>query len=76
MSKNQIEGHASEAKGKGSKAKSDKHDGKGGAVLADINDDAGKRSGKDAAESGDAGKKSGKADTVLANINDEPKKKS
>ncbi|UYG08416.1 hypothetical protein [Halomonas sp. M4R1S46] len=87
MNKNQVEGHANEAKGKAvaggksseHKDKDEKHGGKDGAVLADINDDAKKLGSKDGAESGDINadveKHGGKDGAVLAGINDDAKKK-
>ncbi len=67
MNKNQVKGHANEAKGKGKevadkvtgdksmeyKDKAEKHGGKDETVLGDVNDDAEKHGGKKGTESGD-----------------------
>lgn len=75
MNRNQVEGHANEAKGK-----AEKHGDKNGAALGEINDDPKEHDDKDEAESdgssGDAEKHGDKDGAVLGEINDSDRKKS
>lgn len=72
MNKTQNESQRDEPKEKGD---ADKHGGKQGTVIGEINDDATKKDNENESKPGDASKHGNSNGTVVGDINDDAKKK-